>query len=65
MKSENCPWPAGEALRVLQSGEYIKVGSSKVEDGCQVIAATNSNLFYAVGRANSGRFYYRLNAIQI
>ncbi|MGI5847416.1 MAG: sigma-54 interaction domain-containing protein [Candidatus Cryptobacteroides sp.] len=54
-------------LRVLQSGEYIKVGSSKVEKtDVRVIAATNSNLFYAVGK---GKFredlYYRLNAIQI
>lgn len=54
-------------LRVLQSGEYIKVGSSKVEKtDVRVIAATNTNLFYAVGK---GKFredlYYRLNAIQI
>ncbi len=52
---------------MLQSGEYIKVGSSKVEKtDVRVIAATNSNLFYAVGK---GKFredlYYRLNAIQI
>ena len=54
-------------LRVLQSGEFIKVGSSKVEKtDVRVIAATNMNLFYAVGK---GKFredlYYRLNAIQI
>ncbi|MBR4756120.1 MAG: sigma 54-interacting transcriptional regulator, partial [Bacteroidales bacterium] len=54
-------------LRVLQSGEFIKVGSSKVEKtDVRVIAATNNNLLYAVG---NGKFredlYYRLNAIQI
>lgn len=54
-------------LRVLQSGEFIKVGSSKVEKtDVRVIAATNVNLWYAVGQ---GKFrqdlYYRLNAIQI
>ena len=54
-------------LRVLQSGEFIKVGSSKVEKtDVRVIAATNVNLLYSVGK---GKFredlYYRLNAIQI
>lgn len=54
-------------LRVLQSGEFIKVGSSKVQKtDVRVIAATNVNLLYAVGK---GKFredlYYRLNAIQI
>lgn len=54
-------------LRVLQSGEYIKVGSSKVEKtDVRVIAATNRNLEFAVSK---GKFredlYYRLNAVQI
>ena len=54
-------------LRVLQDGEYIKVGSSKVEKtDVRVIAATNLDLTHAVAE---GRFredlYYRLNAIQI
>ena len=54
-------------LRVLQSGEYIKVGSSKVEKtDVRVIAATNVNLSYAVA---TGKFredlYYRLTGIQI
>ena len=54
-------------LRVLQSGEYIKVGSSKVEKtDVRIIAATNVNLYTAVQR---GRFredlYYRLNAARI
>ncbi len=54
-------------LRVLQSGEYIRVGSSKVlKTDVRVVAATNNNLLYAVSK---GKFredlYYRLNAIAI
>ncbi|MBR4233509.1 MAG: sigma-54-dependent Fis family transcriptional regulator [Bacteroidales bacterium] len=54
-------------LRVLQSGEYMKVGSTKVEHtDVRVIAATNVNLGYAVSR---GKFredlYYRICAAQI
>lgn len=54
-------------LRVLQSGEFIKVGSSKVEKtNVRVIAATNKNLLYSVAK---GKFredlYYRLDAINI
>lgn len=54
-------------LRVLQNGEFMKVGSSKVEKtDVRVICATNVNLAYAVA---TGKFredlYYRLNAIEI
>jgi len=54
-------------LRVLQSGEFIRVGSSKVlKTDVRVIAATNVNLMHAVSK---GRFredlYYRLNAVSI
>lgn len=62
------PLPSqAKLLRVLQSGEFIKVGSSKVEKtDVRVIAATNNDLLHAVSK---GKFredlYYRLNAIQI
>ncbi|MBE6233456.1 MAG: sigma-54-dependent Fis family transcriptional regulator [Bacteroidales bacterium] len=54
-------------LRVLQSGEFIRVGSSKVlKTDVRVIAATNMNLLHAVSR---GKFradlYYRLNAVSV
>lgn len=54
-------------LRVLQSGEFIRVGSSKVlKTNVRVIAATNRNLMHAV---STGKFrpdlYYRINTIQI
>ena len=54
-------------LRVLQSGEFIRVGSSKVlKTDVRVIAATNVNLLHSVSK---GKFredlYYRLNAVSI
>ncbi len=54
-------------LRVLQSGEFIRVGSSKVlKTDVRVVAATNVNLLHAVSR---GKFredlFYRLNAVTI
>ncbi|MFT7419682.1 MAG: DNA-binding NtrC family response regulator [Arcticibacterium sp.] len=54
-------------LRVLENGEYIQVGSSKVrKTNVRVVAATNVNLFEAVDR---GKFredlYYRLNTVPI
>ncbi len=62
------PLPSqAKLLRVLQSGEFIRVGSSKVlKTDVRVVAATNVNLQYAVSR---GKFredlYYRLNAVPI
>jgi transcriptional regulator with PAS, ATPase and Fis domain len=54
-------------LRVLESGEFLKVGSSKVQKtDVRVIAATNVNIPEAISK---GRFredlYYRLNTIPI
>lgn len=54
-------------LRVLESGEFIKVGSSKVEKtDVRIVAATNVNLMQAIA---DGRFredlYYRLNTVPI
>ncbi|NLD21027.1 MAG: sigma-54-dependent Fis family transcriptional regulator [Bacteroidales bacterium] len=54
-------------LRVLQTGEFIKVGSSKVQKtDVRVVAATNINLRNAIA---SGKFredlYYRLNTVPI
>ena len=54
-------------LRVLQSGEFMKVGSSKVQKtNVRFIAATNRNLYSAVLRGEFREdLYYRLNAAQI
>ena len=54
-------------LRMLQSGEFIRVGSSKVQKtNVRVVAATNINLVQAV---RDGQFredlYYRLNIVPI
>lgn len=54
-------------LRVLESGEYIRVGSSKVlNTDVRIIAATNANLPELVKK---GKFredlYYRLNTVPI
>ena len=54
-------------LRVLENGEYIRVGSSKVQKtDVRVIAATNVKLMEAV---ENGKFredlYYRLNTVPI
>ena len=54
-------------LRVLENGEYIKVGSSKAQKtNVRILAATNENMFELVKK---GKFredlYYRLNTISI
>ncbi|HEY6502782.1 MAG TPA: sigma-54 dependent transcriptional regulator [Chitinophagaceae bacterium] len=54
-------------LRVLEAGEYIRVGSSKVQKtDVRVIAATNKDLLQLV---QQGKFredlYYRLNTVPI
>ena len=54
-------------LRVLESGEFMKVGSSQIQKtNVRIVAATNVNMLKAIG---DGRFredlYYRLNTVQI
>ncbi|MBR3883193.1 MAG: sigma-54-dependent Fis family transcriptional regulator [Bacteroidaceae bacterium] len=54
-------------LRVLENGEFIRVGSSKVEKtNVRIVCATNVNLPEAI---SEGRFredlYYRLNTVPI
>lgn len=54
-------------LRVLENGEYIRVGSSKVEKtNVRIVAATNVNLDKAImeGRFRSD-LYYRLSTVPI
>src|SRR5574344_2339039 len=54
-------------LRVLETGEFIKVGSSKVQKtNVRIVGATNVNLGEAV-RENKFRedLYYRLNTVPI
>jgi transcriptional regulator with PAS, ATPase and Fis domain len=54
-------------LRVLETGEFLKVGSSKVQKtNVRIIAATNVNLQEAI-RRNRFRedLYYRLNTVPI
>ncbi|HMU06313.1 MAG TPA: sigma-54 dependent transcriptional regulator, partial [Kaistella sp.] len=54
-------------LRVLESGEFMKVGSSQIQKtDVRIVAATNVNMMKAI---QDGRFredlYYRLNTVQI
>lgn len=54
-------------LRVLQTGEFMRVGSAKVQKtNVRVVAATNNNLMKSIA---DGRFredlYYRLNTVPI
>ncbi len=54
-------------LRVLENGEFIKVGSSKVQKtDVRIVAATNVKMFEAIDK---GKFredlYYRLSTVEI
>ena len=54
-------------LRVLESGEFLKVGSSKVQkSNLRIVAATNLNIAEAIQK---GKFredlYYRLSTVEI
>ncbi|BDC99497.1 sigma-54 interaction domain-containing protein [Persicobacter psychrovividus] len=54
-------------LRVLENGEFIRVGSSKVQKtNVRVVAATNVNLIKAVEKGEFREdLYYRLNTVPI
>lgn len=68
MKSEEMPLDMQSyLLRILESGEFIRVGSSKIlTTNVRVIAATNNDLMENIQR---GKFredlYYRLNTVPI
>ena len=54
-------------LRVLESGEFMKVGSSQIQKtNVRIVAATNVNMMNAI---QEGKFredlYYRLNTVQV
>ncbi len=54
-------------LRVLENGEFIKVGSSKVQQtDVRIVAATNTNLFDAIRKEKFREdLYYRLSTVEI
>jgi len=54
-------------LRVLENGEFIKVGSSKVQKtDVRIVAATNVNMFDAIRKEEFREdLYYRLSTIEI
>jgi len=54
-------------LRVLENGEFIKVGSSKVQKtNVRIVAATNINMFESIQKEKFREdLYYRLSTIEI
>ncbi|WP_282136537.1 sigma 54-interacting transcriptional regulator [Seonamhaeicola maritimus] len=54
-------------LRVLENGEFIKVGSSKVQKtNVRIVAATNVNMFEAIEKEKFREdLYYRLSTVDI
>lgn len=54
-------------LRVLENGEFIKVGSSKVQKtNVRIVAATNINMFEAIQKEKFREdLYYRLSTVDI
>jgi transcriptional regulator with PAS, ATPase and Fis domain len=54
-------------LRVLENGEFIKVGSSKVQKtNVRIVAATNINMFEAIQKEKFREdLYYRLSTVEI
>ncbi len=58
---------AGSLLRVLENGEFIKVGSSKVQKtNVRIVAATNLNMAEAIKKEKFREdLYYRLSTVEI
>ncbi len=54
-------------LRVLENGEFIKVGSSKVQKtDVRIVAATNADMFEAIKKEKFREdLYYRLSTVDI
>ena len=54
-------------LRVLENGEFIKVGSSKVQKtNVRIVAATNINMFESIKKDKFREdLYYRLSTVEI
>ncbi|WP_417357932.1 sigma-54 interaction domain-containing protein [Flavobacterium sp.] len=54
-------------LRVLENGEFIKVGSSQVQKtNVRIVAATNVNMFEAIEKEKFREdLYYRLSTVEI
>lgn len=54
-------------LRVLENGEFLKVGSSKVQKtDVRIVAATNINMFEAIEKERFREdLYYRLSTVEI
>ena len=53
-------------LRVLQTGEFMRVGASKsAKTNVRVVAATNINPSEAVSNGRREDLYYRLNTVPI
>ncbi|WP_417885010.1 sigma 54-interacting transcriptional regulator [Zunongwangia sp.] len=54
-------------LRVLENGEFMKVGSSKVQKtNVRIVAATNVNMFEAIKKEKFREdLYYRLSTVEI
>ena len=58
--------PQVRLLRVLETGEFIKVGASKVKKtDVRIIAATNENVQKAIQRENLEDLFYRLSTVPI
>ena len=54
-------------LRVLENGEFLKVGSSKVQKtNVRIVAATNANMFQSIEKGTFREdLYYRLSTVDI